>query len=114
MFRLLTGSLITDFKYDNISGHEKITFNKVMVEVMVKRILYFVGVAPPLSGMSLNSSLLCWKKMANFCRASCLVLKNEDKKLLGLILLLQRLLFILTGGLQGMRNTYTKYYNSIN
>ena len=56
-----------------------------MIELMDNRVLYVVGVASPLSGKSPNSSLLCWKTMASFCRASCLVLKGEHKKLLGLV-----------------------------
>lgn len=56
-FRNIYISLITDIEY-NMSGFNEINFNTVMVEVMI-RVLYFVGVAPPLSEMSPNSSLLC-------------------------------------------------------
>lgn len=41
------------------------------------RWLYFVGVAPSPSAKSPSSSLLCWKKKANFCRASCRFLKQD-------------------------------------
>lgn len=48
--------------------------------LMLKRLLYFVGVAAALSRVSPKSSLLCWKKIASFCRVSCLVLNVEDKR----------------------------------
>lgn len=41
------------------------------------RWLYFVGVAPSPPAKSLGSSLLCWKKKANFCSASCRFLKED-------------------------------------
>lgn len=56
LMRNIFPSLTAFFPLDT-SELNKMTSTKVKAEA--KRPLYFVGVAPPLSGMSANSSLLC-------------------------------------------------------